>query len=418
MLLYLIIGGLSIALSIFLFLEIKKNILIKKIKKLLSLESSSTVKLLEELSKRYIDCDSKITKSESLCRNIYSFLNEIPFGILSINVENREIISINDTCKKMLSINENDVIGKKCYLVCKDYKFLASIEDAINNYKSTKIRKIERELFLGNLQLLYIKINYIFPAQNEDEMVIIMTDITYQKEIEERSSKLISDVAHELRTPLTSIHGFAETLLQPGISEEDRKRFLKIIESESARLGRLINEILDIVRMENKKTNMVFSKINLSKTVSYVAELAEEEASSKNIKIIKKIEPDIYISGNEDKLIQAFLNLTDNAIKYTQSVGDTVSIKLSKDSANAILEISDNGPGIPSVYLDRIFERFFRVDKSRNRNKVEGAGLGLSIVKTIIEYHKGFIEAESEVGKGTTFTIALPLINDNENNVI
>jgi two-component system phosphate regulon sensor histidine kinase PhoR len=418
MLLYFIIGGLSLALSIFLFLEIKKNILIKKIKKLLSLESNSALKLLEELSKRYIDCGSKIVESESLCRNIYSFLNEIPFGILSINIEKHEIISMNEMCKKMLSVNENEVTGKKCYIVCKDYKFLANIENAINKHKTTGINKIEQELTLGGSRPIYVKINYIFPEQNEDEMVTIMTDITYQKEIEEKSSKLISDVAHELRTPLTSIHGFAETLLQPGINEEDRKKFLMIIESESARLGRLINEILDIVRMENKKTSMVFSKINLSEIVSYVAELVEDEASSKNIKIIKKIEPNIYISGNEDKLIQAFLNLTDNAIKYTQSVGDTVSIKLSKDSTNAILEISDNGPGIPSVYLDRIFERFFRVDKSRNRNKIEGAGLGLSIVKTIIEHHKGFIEAESEVGKGTTFTIALPLLNENKNNVI
>jgi two-component system phosphate regulon sensor histidine kinase PhoR len=415
---YLIIGGLSLALSIFLFLEIKENILIKKIKSLLSLKGTTTLKLLRELSEKYIDCGSKVIESKRLCDNIYGFINEIPFGILSLEIEKHEIISMNDTCKKMLSINEKNVSGKKCYIICRDYKFLANIENAISKNKSTGINKIEERLTLGNSRPLYVKINYIFPEKNDRKMLIIMTDITYQKEIEEKSSKLISDVAHELRTPLTSIHGFAETLLQPGIEEKDREKFLKIIESESSRLGRLINEILDIVRIESKKTNMPFAKINLSEIISYVAELVEDEASLKKIKLVKKIEPDIYILGNEDKLIQAFLNLTDNAIKYTQSIGDTVSIELSKNSTNAILEISDNGPGIPSVYLDRIFERFFRVDKSRNRNKVEGSGLGLSIVKTIIEYHKGYIEAESEVGKGTTFTIAIPLISENKDYVL
>ncbi len=410
---YLIIGGLSLALSIFLILEIKKNILISRIKKEFSLDGKTTINMLKELEKKYFKCSTLFLKKKDLCSNLYHFINDIPFGIVTIDIKNQTILSMNGLSKKFFNIKDKNVEGKKYYVVFRNYRFLSQIDSAIEEFENINKKKIEKELILDNGKPRYIKVDYIFPGNIVDEMIIIMTDITFQKELEEKSTKLISDVAHELRTPLTSIHGFAETLLQPGIDEKDKEKFLKIIESESSRLGRLINEILDVVRMDSKKIKMEFSEINLSELITYITEIAKEEAELKNIKILTDIEPNIKVMGNEDKLIQAFLNIIDNAIKYSSGIGTKVEIKLRKDNLNAILEINDDGPGIPSVYLDKIFERFFRVDKSRTKSQVSGSGLGLSIVKSIIDYHKGIIEVESEVGKGATFIIVLPLLNEN-----
>ncbi len=414
LILYLLVAGLTIALAIFLLYKIKEDRIIREIRKDLSLKNRSTIKILNELKNKCNKYNSEILEKERLYEELYYFINNVPFGILTLDLHNHTVIYINETCKELLKIKQN-VVGKKYYLICKDYRLLSGIEKALEQFEKSEERNLEEELSLNEVEPKYIKVNYMFPNEISNELLIIMTDITFQREIEEKSAKLISDVAHELRTPLTSIHGFAETLLQPDIEKKDQERFLKIIEAESARLGRLINEILDIVRMDTKKIKISLSAINLSEIINYVAELVQDEAMENNIRIIKDIEPNVKILGNEDKLIQAFLNLVDNAIKYTANVGDTVSIRLTKDKINALLEISDNGPGIPSVYLDKIFERFFRVDKSRARNKVSGSGLGLSIVKSIIEYHNGFIEAESEVGKGATFTIALPLLHGNNN---
>lgn len=218
-----------------------------------------------------------------------------------------------------------------------------------------------------------------------------------------RERQFIGDVAHELKTPLTTLSGGIElALLKPRTSGEYH-RVLKETMIDANRLSQTISNVLDLAWLESENANLPRRHFNLSKTLNELAEIAQKLASQKNISLKTKITPGIYITGSEDKIARAVLNLIDNAVKFTPK-GKSISLLLKKVNGRAIITISDTGVGIPAAEQPYIFERFYR---GASKVKTFGSGLGLAITKGIIAAHGGEINIVSELGKGTCVTINL-----------
>ncbi len=225
--------------------------------------------------------------------------------------------------------------------------------------------------------------------------------------LETMRQDFISNVSHEIQSPLTSISGFAALLKKDDLSNEERHRYADIIEAESKRLSSLSSNLLKLSSLDNNKIPLNKREFRLDKQLKAVALMLEPQWSVKNI----TMEADLmkcYLLGDEDLLSQAWVNLLHNAIKFTPE-GGQISITSSSEGKTAVVKIADTGVGIKPEDQIHIFERFYKADKARDRS-LGGNGLGLSLVKKIVELHDGRVTVESEIGRGTTFSVYLPHI--------
>ena len=252
----------------------------------------------------------------------------------------------------------------------------------------------------------------IDPVHFEDTDAVIgfiinIENITEYAKLENMRKEFVANVSHELKTPITSIQGFIETLkMTDNLDEDTKNRFLTIIENEATRLTRLIDDILLLSTIENKTKKKV-EKVDLFEVFEEVHEVINYIAKKKNIKVKYDFEnKDIDLWEYSGYIRQILLNIISNAIKYTGENGK-VSIKQYIKSEKVFIEVKDNGIGIPEEDIERIFERFYRVDKARSRS-VGGTGLGLAITKHMVKALNGNIRVESELGVGSKFIIELP----------
>ncbi|MBT2638514.1 two-component system histidine kinase PnpS [Bacillus sp. ISL-39] len=238
-------------------------------------------------------------------------------------------------------------------------------------------------------------------------ILLVFHDITELKKLEQIRKDFVANVSHELKTPITSIKGFSETLLDGAMNDKATlEAFLAIILKESDRLQVLIQELLDLSKIEQQGFRLTLGKVDLVKESNEVIEILKGKAAQKDILLkLGQTSDNAVIEGDADRLKQVLINLVSNAITYTPN-GGTVVISLSVQEDSVSIVVKDSGIGIEKSEITRIFERFYRVDRARSRNS-GGTGLGLAIVKHIVEAHKGHIEVDSQIGKGTTFTIKL-----------
>ena len=243
--------------------------------------------------------------------------------------------------------------------------------------------------------------------KSKEEIVLVFHDITEIKEIEKMKRDFVANVSHELRTPLTAIKGFVETLLD---EEKDlnKKHYLKIIQRHTDRLINIVKDLLLLSQLEERRSKLEIEDVNLKRLLEDISKMFIEKIKQKKLKLKIEIQKDLpLVKADPFKLEQMFINLIDNAIKYT----DKGEIKISIEQIDNLIKIvvADTGIGISEKHLSRIFERFYVVDKSRSR-RYGGTGLGLSIVKHVVLLHNGKIEVKSKKNKGTKFTIYLPYI--------
>lgn len=231
-------------------------------------------------------------------------------------------------------------------------------------------------------------------------------------EIEIFQKDFIDNVSHEIKTPINSIQGFAKLLDDNSITEEERKEYVNIIIEETNRLLNLSNNILKLAKLQHQEKLSNEQEINLSVQIKKAVMLLEPKWKPKNINFSIDVK-DTYFSGDEDLLFQMWTNLIDNAIKFSEQNGK-ISVSIENISNDISVRIKDNGIGMDTEELDMIYKRFYQIDKSHSG---EGSGLGLSIVKRIVELSKGKIDVESEKGKGTIFIITLPKV-DKTNKII
>ncbi|WP_431804609.1 two-component system histidine kinase PnpS [Halobacillus andaensis] len=237
-------------------------------------------------------------------------------------------------------------------------------------------------------------------------IVLVFHDITNLKKLEQMRKDFVANVSHELKTPITSIRGFSETLLDGAMKDEQMLvQFLEIILKESGRLQSLIQDLLELSKVEREDFHLTIEQINMQNFLSDLVPIVQHHAENKNITLETNIEGHTVVEGDSSRLKQVFINLMSNAINYTGEKGN-VQLDFKEYEDHVIVSVKDNGVGIPEEEVPRIFERFYRVDKARSRNS-GGTGLGLAIVKHIVEAHHGSIQVHSEVGRGTVFHVKL-----------
>jgi two-component system phosphate regulon sensor histidine kinase PhoR len=240
--------------------------------------------------------------------------------------------------------------------------------------------------------------------------IITFHDISEARRVQKMRSDFVANVTHELRTPLTSIRGFVETLRRGAIN--DRKvadRFLEIIDIEAERLNQLINDILVLSEIETVKEEQNLEKFDMNELMDDVAVLLDDMAAEQKVGLILNHENQrLEVSANRQRIKQILINLIDNAIKYNIEGGKVFVSACRLESGRLELKVADTGPGIAPEHQERVFERFYRIDKSRSR-EMGGTGLGLSIVKHIAQLYHGYASVRSEPGEGTTFTVVLDI---------
>jgi heavy metal sensor kinase len=227
-----------------------------------------------------------------------------------------------------------------------------------------------------------------------------------------RQRQFTADASHELRTPLAIMQAEATLALSKERTSDDYRKSLETISQESDYMSSVIGKLLFLARSDAGKEQLNFEDIELKELITGLSANIEALAQDKGIKFTVDAKEDLTVSGDKVKLRQLFINILENAVRYTPADGN-ISVSLVEKDSNAVVSISDTGIGIPPEHLSHIFERFYRVDKARARAD-GGVGLGLAIAKIITESHKGKIEVESEVGKGTTFKISIPLKDTTE----
>jgi len=266
------------------------------------------------------------------------------------------------------------------------------------------------ELKLPELSERWLQVNAaaIFNSAGEREgTILVFHDLTRLKQLERTREEFVANVSHELRTPLSLIKGYIETLLDGARNNpEVAQRFLKIIERNTQRLDLLIQDLLTISALESGLTKLNLQPVGLHPLVEKIFSDLKLPATNKNVELVNQL-PNLTATADVNRLEQVLANLVDNAIKYGRAQGK-VTVGGRKTDENKIeVFVQDDGPGIPPESLDRVFERFYRVDKARSREQ-GGTGLGLSIVKHIVQSHGGEAWAKSEPGKGATFFFTLP----------
>jgi two-component system phosphate regulon sensor histidine kinase PhoR len=286
---------------------------------------------------------------------------------------------------------------------------LHELDDLVKRVQA-EAQVFDYELKLPDLSERWLRVNAAVISNSAGERegtILVFHDLTRLKQLERTREEFVANVSHELRTPLSLIKGYVETLLDGARNNPDvAERFLKIIERNTNRLDLLIQDLLTISALESGRIKLNLQPVELRQLAGKVFTDLHAKAENKNVSLINEL-PELTASADANRLDQVFANLVDNAIKYGRASG---AVKIGgKKLEDGRLEIfvRDDGPGIPPEALDRVFERFYRVDKARSRDQ-GGTGLGLSIVKHIVQAHGGEVRAESETGKGATFFFTLP----------
>lgn len=305
-----------------------------------------------------------------------------------------EILSYNSAALQLLGAS-NVRDGEHFISLNRSRKFVATVNEAFEGRHGEGILNIGQRVY-------QIFANPVMVENEMNGIVIVILDITEKQKREEMRREFTSNVSHELKTPLTTISGISELFMSGMVAQSDIPKFAKNIHDEAARLLELINDIIKLSRLDEAIDPVLPDEVDLSEIAFEVKNRMAMPAAERDIQVTVYADP-IKITGNRSILTEMIYNLTDNAIKYNKE-GGFVTISVAEEDGVKTIKVSDTGIGIPPEHHSRIFERFYRVDKSHSR-EVGGTGLGLSIVRHAAEYHKGSLSVESTEGVGTTITV-------------
>jgi two-component system phosphate regulon sensor histidine kinase PhoR len=274
--------------------------------------------------------------------------------------------------------------------------------------KEGRVQDFELELSGMDSRTLEVNAAAILSTQGQPQgSILVFHDITRLKQLENTRQEFVANVSHELRTPLSLIKGYVETLIDnPEVPAPKRQSFLETIEKHADRLTYLIEDLLTISRLESGRVALNLHKLDLHEAAQRSLDDLESKAAAKAVTFHNEVAPGLTARADGDRIQQLLTNLIDNAIKYGRPGGNVTIGARPAENDRIELWVRDDGPGIPPEAIDRVFERFYRVDKARSR-EAGGTGLGLSIVKHIIQAHGGEVWVESELGQGAVFFLTL-----------
>ncbi|MBN2685884.1 MAG: HAMP domain-containing protein [Pontiellaceae bacterium] len=354
----------------------------------------------EQLSKTL----STLSEQRNEQAAVLSSMNE---GVLAIDKKER-IIHMNRVAGEILGVDSQN---SKKTMVAQTIRY-ANLQEYIKSVIGAQ-KPSSRDLTLRGKTEKQIQAGGTVLKNAKDESIgalIVLRDVTQLRHLETVRSDFVANVSHELKTPITSIKGFVETLLADDWEHNaETRRFLDIINQQAGRLNAIIDDLLTLSRLEQKEGHVIIKETPLADVIESSIYLCQLHAGKKNIKVDMDCPADLTLPINAPLLEQALVNLIVNAIKYSEP-DKKVLVLAEKQEKKALIYVKDDGFGIEQKHLDRLFERFYRVDTARSR-KLGGTGLGLSIVKHIVQVHKGNIRVESKLGAGSTFIIELPLVS-------
>lgn len=347
----------------------------------------------------------KLNHAQKMQRNrLLTTLENIPSAILMIDKQG-EVVVANKTYSDMFHNGENVELQNYEAVLHPTLKALIvegfKVEKGIYKQIEIHVNDIHQKFFdAACVPILTRK------KKRLQGMVIVLHDITALKKLENLRRDFVANVSHELRTPITSIKGFAETLID-GAKDDTASldMFLDIILKESNRIQSLVEDLLDLSKIEQNAA-LEKHRIDLSHVARNALSSIQPIAQLKDITLVDDVASDVYAMADEDKITQVIVNLMTNAVNYSAE-SKTVTLRVYTEANHQVIEVIDEGIGIPPDEKYHIFERFYRVDKARSRDS-GGTGLGLSITKHIVEAYQGKIEVQSEEGKGSTFKVTLP----------
>lgn len=327
-----------------------------------------------------------------------------------------KITFCNEAFAKLWSVDSGSDVTRPAVSVIRHPDVLKVIRSALGG------KEARGELSLGSSQPRHFSVTAatIFSAdegtadlkmqRRTSGAVLVLHDITDIRRVEEIRKDFVANVSHELRTPLTAIQGFAETLLNGGLEDQqNNRRFIEIIRNHASRLARLTEDLLELSKIEAGKLPMDLQNVDVTELIAPAVELAQDIATKKRVAVnfIRPLVGFATVKADAALLREVLRNLLDNAVQYTPSNG-RIEVSTKSNGSFAIITVADTGIGIPQAEHHRIFERFYRVDAARSRD-MGGTGLGLAIAKHIVEAHGGQIWVESEIGSGSKFHFSIPL---------
>jgi two-component system phosphate regulon sensor histidine kinase PhoR len=373
-------------------------------------EMEQLAETLNDMARRLGSTIDMITEQKNRLDAVLSSMIE---GVIAIDAQER-VITLNRSAAALFGIDPKIAAGKLIGEALRNIE----VQDFLHATLSSAI-PVECELTLtaGSAKedadhVLQLHGTALRDAHRASiGALMVVNDITRIKKLENIRKDFVANVSHELRTPLTSIKGFVETLASGAIdNKEEAVRFIGIIAGQVDRLNTIVEDLLSLSRIEREaeRSGVELAFGSVQPVVAAAVDACRHEASKKNITISFSCDATVVANMEKTLLEQAIVNLIDNAVKYSEgNTSITVTGANNAAAGEVTISVADQGIGIPAEHLERIFERFYRVDKARSR-KLGGTGLGLSIVKHIVSAHNGGVTVESIVGKGSTFTIHLP----------
>jgi two-component system phosphate regulon sensor histidine kinase PhoR len=337
-------------------------------------------------------------------------LESMKEGVLAVDYDER-VLLINKTAEEILSVDTKNSVGKtlqEIVRISEIQKFFKKIINESNTKEAEIIIQHEKDKVLQLSGSLLYDQDY-----NKIGVLVVLNDITNLKHLDNLKRDLVANVSHELKTPITTIKGFIELLREGEIEDpKNSHRFLEIISKHTDRLNAIVEDLLTLSRLEQTGVvkDLKFEEYKIKPLLKSVTEDFEFKAKDKHIDFNIKCNDELSANINKPLIEQAIGNLLDNAIKYSDKK-TKITIRSFKDNGNLVTEVEDEGYGIAKEHLPRLFERFYRIEKSRSRDE-GGTGLGLAIVKHIVQVHGGAIEVNSELNKGSVFTIKIPCKHD------
>ncbi len=353
--------------------------------------------LLFRIAKQQALIKQQVEAAERKSHEFAIIIDNMSEGLAVIDM-NARILSVNRAAWMLFDAAEVK-IGDSILAINREEIFSSIVDDALSGKRSEAIEETRTRV----LQLIA---SPVFEDDKVSGAVVIMIDITEKSEREKLRREFTANVSHELKTPLQSISGYAELLKNGGLSPETAADFGNEIYSESQRLIALVHDIIRLSKLDENDAEEINESVSLADIAEDVADRLAKKAKAMDVKIQVIRDDDGVINGAEALLDEMIFNLLDNAVIYNRK-GGTAIVRISRDGNDTVLSVKDTGIGIPDSDQDRVFERFYRVDKSRSK-ATGGTGLGLSIVRHAALYHHATISLDSKLGIGTEITIRFP----------
>lgn len=370
------------------------------------LEIASLAEAMNEMAAQLDDRIRTVIRQRSEQEAVFRSMVE---GVIAFDMD-QHVISMNKAAADLFNVDLESAPGRELPEVIRNTTFLRFVDQAIESDQTT-----EGEIILGQhgeriLQATGTVLRDV--RQNVIGALVVLNDVSRLRRLERVRRDFVANVSHELRTPITSIKGFVETLLDGALRDpEEAEHFLRIVGKQADRLNAIIEDLLILSRMEQEaeKAEITLERGSLCQVLHAATELCSPAASQKGVEITTECLPDLNAHMNAPLLEQAVVNLLDNAVKYSEP-GSRVHLEGWQMEHEVVIQVQDQGCGISPEHLPRLFERFYRVDKARSRS-LGGTGLGLAIVKHIVQAHAGTVSVESQLGRGSVFSIKLPQVS-------